>query len=294
MGRRPNTRLGRMTRNWLFVRLLEHPVPDRVPERALFPSLVSELVDRVRSVDSEALWYFEPLEGRLGPHIGLWLFSRPEILQDIRRDLDRAAGERGRPVAWDRYEPPMSKYLDHATVDLAARLATASSELALGLLRDSAVAGRAGAVPGIGVAFLHLALLTELLAVDDRVPFLFQCWQHWVNELPARLRAEVTRLRRSAVEAATRQVFGLPGTGAGDAGHWERYTRTVGSLVAEHASVAPVGYLLFDHAHLTHRRLGVEVADEALAAHALRTALRTGVALPEPVSALFAPAPQPA
>ncbi|MFF4754508.1 lantibiotic dehydratase C-terminal domain-containing protein [Streptomyces sp. NPDC002514] len=282
-----------MTRNWLFVRLLEHPASAPGAERALFPSLVSELVDQVRSADTDARWYFEPLEGRPGPHLGLWLFSRPGILQDARRDLDRAAAERGRSVVWDHYEPPMSKYLDHATVDLAARLATASSDLTLGLLRARSACGPLESVSGISVPFLHLAQLTELLAPEEGVPFLFQCWQHWSNELPAQRRAELSVLRRPALERALRQLAGLRWAGAEYAGHWERYALTVRSLVEGCTTTAPVSYLLFDHAHLTHRRLGVDVADEALAAHALRTALRTGVALPEPVSALLARTPQP-
>ncbi|MEU6994423.1 lantibiotic dehydratase C-terminal domain-containing protein [Streptomyces sp. NPDC046465] len=282
-----------MTRNWLFVRLLEPLTPreaagsiqrseESVPE---IPPLVHEIVDLLYAEDNEALWYFERLEDHYGPHLALWLRARPEVVQRIGQEIGRTSGTYQQSVVWDHYEPPTAKYLDPGTVELAAALASASSDLALGLRRGEDFKGS-----GLGVAFLHLAQITELLAPKDRSAFLFQCWQHWTGGLSGRSRAELARRRGPAVETAALQAADLRWNGVAC---WERYGHTLRTLVAEHSGPAPLGYLLFDHARLTHRRLGVGVADETLAAHALRSALAPDAGLPGHVRELLAGAPLP-
>ena len=154
----------------------------------------------------------------------------------------------------------------HATATARARLADiapgrpgaapgdlpvhhASSELALAL--------RAHDVENLLVG--HLAEVTAGLTTGDRAAFLFHCWQLCSAELEPADRVRLARRADVLAKEATTQTAIPPHALAA----WHRY------LTALRASYT-TNYSLFRHSQLTHERLGVPAADQALAARVLR------------------------
>ncbi|MCK1816961.1 hypothetical protein MTQ13_22220 [Streptomyces sp. XM4011] len=120
----------------------------------------------------------------------------------------------------------------------------------------------------------HVGRVAELVPDAERAGFLFQCWQWRAAELAPGERRELAA--RAAAEAAglLREAAGLRWP-AGVRPAWDRYLRTAAALAAEAppSPELPVNYLLFEHIRLTHRRLGVPAAAEALAARVVRAGL---------------------
>ena len=130
-----------------------------------------------------------------------------------------------------------------------------------------------------------MRIIAWLVPEAGRLPFLFQCWHHWAAALSAQARikcGEDAPLWAGSV--APEQAW----TGLERA--WNSYQQAVRRIVGETRAGAavPVNYLLFDHAHRTHARLGIRPAAEALAARVVRAEHAAGAA-PAPWPASSAP-----
>ncbi|WP_157495271.1 lantibiotic dehydratase C-terminal domain-containing protein [Kutzneria sp. 744] len=241
-----------MPSNWLFVRLCKPQWMDaREHTAAVLPSIMSDPLDRLRLADPTARWAFR----RRGAHVDLWFTAAPEALDELTQRLRAAADRAGVPT---ECEPGRSwtPYPQRQDGDVAVELADASSDLALDLLAD----GELDADGRLFAAVRHLENLTDGLDGGARTSLLFHCWQQWAGALSPAARVDVVREADSAV---------LKGMSKHE--EWARYRARVESA----ADVA--GYVLLDHAHLTHNQLGIDARTEALAARVVRLSLVSGV-----------------
>ncbi|MEV6612044.1 hypothetical protein [Kutzneria sp. NPDC051319] len=231
-----------MSRSWQSYRLHTHHWPDQV----------DLLVSHLQAADAGARWRFE--RGAVG--VDLWVHATNQAGDALRAVGGARPGDRRPPVT------------DHAgrEAELAATLASLSSELALGLVRDSELPTTA-VVP---TAALHLATVLGLLPEPARLPFLFQCWQEWSSPLPPAARVALGIRADRYAPSVVDDVALLGG------GPWDRYRHAI----REQCDIGPDLYLLFDHTLLTHDRIGIGRPDGALAARALRALLTTGATLP--------------
>lgn len=261
-----------VTRNWLFVRLLKpqwmgsenHPA-------GLLPSIVPDLAGRLRALDAGGQWAFQRMDDENGPHAGLWFSARQEVLADLESRLIETAARKQIPVSVD--QQPVVNYPTAEERAVAVALAEASSDLAIELLKD----GELDADARLLAAVHHLARVVELTG-GDRAAFLFHCWQQWTSSLSPQGRIDLVH------DADTHD---LDLSGAFHREHWQRYEARTRAIV-ENQNVA--GYVLFDHAHMAHNRLGIDPRTEALAARLVRVALTRGTPLPS----LLTPETQPA
>jgi hypothetical protein len=270
-----------VTRNWLFARLLKPIWMDHEdnPMRGL-SVMVSALVEHLRSVDAESLWAFQRLDDHFGPNLGLWLYSRSDVLCELDRRLQVEAVKHDWPIVSEDYEPQVSKYLSSQALEVAAALSSASSDFALDLLHDGELLGDVK----LATAVLHLGQLVELIPDRDRAAFLFHCWQYRTTGLLPSKRIELAiqaerqneKILRTAADIRWDRTL---------IDSWEHYMKAIRAIIMDHSSNtgAPASYLLFDNAHLTHKRLGIGVAVEALAARIVRGALTAGRSVPRPL-----------
>lgn len=264
--------VGSVTRDWLYLRVR----PGRPGDEVL-----RALAGRLRTADRGARWAFQRLVDRDGPHLGLWLHSRPEVLRELRAAARRTAPDD--PITRQRHTPVGTRYLG----DVAARTATDLSQLSSEFALDLLAAG--GPDPAVLFAVTHLAQLAELLPARDRAAFLFQCWLHRAAELSAETRHELMGLARADAGAVLDAVAGQrwrPGQPA----IWSDYLGRLPGVASAPGRLEPAPYVIFDHAHLTHNRLGIDAADEALAAQVVRTALLAGLEVPRMRRVALSPA----
>ncbi len=255
-----------MSRYWLFCRLsgpewAQHPRAATPGLPAVVPGLVRALQDQ----DADSRWFFHPYGDRSTPGIGLWFHSTVPVLNALK---DRLAADH---PDWQ------TTYPGTLGPEIAEELSTASSELALDVARRGGLA----ADQQLALAVLHLRELVGLVPPADRQAFLFLCWQHWTDGLAPERRTELGRLACAGpvpglAESVTEQVQIS----------WQHYLDTVRLTVAEQqlTGALPVNYLLFDHAHLTHRRLAITAEAEALAARLVREELSGAPASPAPIT----------
>jgi hypothetical protein len=215
---------------------------------------VAKAVGRLRTADADALWAFDRPPGRHGPHVRVSWYTMPDLAAALTGDLRTTAGDHGWDVITGTHDTQRSKYLDADMAAAATRLADVSSDLAL------KVACARPPVDETALAVAHLARLTDLVDESARAAFLFHCWEHWSQELSPAHRREI------AVRAATQTLDDATVNELTRSPEWERYLAAV-------KAVAIGRYLLFDHAHLTHQRLGISPAAEAFAARVVRIGL---------------------
>ncbi|MEU4564027.1 hypothetical protein AB0F72_37090 [Actinoplanes sp. NPDC023936] len=211
---------------------------------------VFTFVNVLRLGDPDGNWVFEGGDG----YFDAWFNARLEVLHEISRH----AGE-------TNFSAPPAEIL--ATVELS----TLSSDLALDLLGGAGL----GEPERFALAVVNLSEITALLPPAGRAGFLFQCWQHWAAPLTSVDRRQL--ISRATGDAV--RLLDAVGDRQWPATHitaWERYADAL--RLTAGAGVAP--YLLLDHAHRTHRRIGIDAATEALAAQTLRTVLEAGLAVP--------------
>lgn len=219
----------------------------RVPAPFRLSPVVSEIVVRLRSADPEAQWSFE----RTGGGLALWLRSTDEVLARATRRLPWAA-----EVA---PYPPAAAHVTDQDVDCVIALSQLSSDFAMSLLR-------AGELPDQtrrDVAVQHVAAVAGLLSVERKSPFLFHCWQHWSRNL--------TPFERVDLYATARETPPAGATFEDCPPEWSEYLATIREILGSRLDTAT--YLLFDHAHRTHHRLGIDERAEALAALVVRQAV---------------------
>ncbi|MFG2736717.1 hypothetical protein ACGFX7_18100 [Streptomyces harbinensis] len=252
----------------LFCRVPGQPLGSRTLVRAV------ELLGPVGAAGRPGgRWYAQPSgEGR-ARETGLWFRASPEVLKEIEALLLAASWPGEAPVSVEyvgggQRAPGSGPFRREPAGELSA----ASSELALAVAASGA--GLPGAGAGTVFAVAHVGRVAELVPDAERAGFLFQCWQWRAAELAPGERRELAA--RAAAEAAglLREAAGLRWP-AGVRPAWDRYLRTAAALAAEAppSPELPVNYLLFEHIRLTHRRLGIPAAAEALAARVVRAGL---------------------
>ena len=225
-----------MTRSWLSARL-------HAPF-TISPT-ITNAVEYLRSADRLALWSFE----RLGADLGVWFHTTEDVHAGLRQRLPDASVLANQPAS------PMADYLDGEDIGLAVALSDTSSDFALEMIKN----GEPDPAAKLGTAVRHLAAMVDLLPTRHRAGFLFHCWQHWARNLTPRERIELT----------TTEVNVEYDNATGNA--WEHYLDAIRNIVTNQRE--PAAYLLFDHAHRTHNRIGIDGRTEALAALAVRASL---------------------
>ncbi|MFI6822857.1 hypothetical protein ACIBJE_18155 [Micromonospora sp. NPDC050187] len=248
-----------LERSWMFAHLAVPGggCPDaRAAE--LVGTVVAGLVAAVRAADPQARWFYDRIGPRAGPRLRVGLHASAVGLDAARRRLDG--------------DPTSTLTPDPYAVRDAARggpLAQAGSELALSLLGGDApwLAGME-----LPLAVAHLRHLCDLMPVADRPAFLFLHWQDRSRSLSAAHRRDLAVQADTGAEKIVLAAGDLPSTGT-VAAAWQRYLDRVTEVMGgDHAT--PRGFLLAEHAQLTHERWGIDAAVDSLAAMALRLALR--------------------
>ncbi|MFE0592208.1 hypothetical protein [Micromonospora echinospora] len=249
-----------LERSWMFAHLAVPGggCPDaRAAE--LVGTVVAGLVAAVRAADPRSRWFYD----RLGPptdrRLRVGLHASAVGLDAARR---RLGGDPAASLAPDPY-----------AVRDAARggpLAQAGSELALTLLGGDApwLAGME-----LPLAVAHLRHLCDLMPVADRPAFLFLHWQDRSRSLSAASRRDLAAQADSGAEKIVLAAGDLPSAGT-VAAAWQRYLDRVTEVMGADHAATPRGFLLAEHAQLTHERWGIDPAVDSLAAMALRLARR--------------------
>ncbi|MFF5173648.1 hypothetical protein ACFY3U_13515 [Micromonospora sp. NPDC000089] len=246
-----------MERSWLFADLAV-PGTGCVHARAaeLVGTVVAALVSDLRAADPGGCWFFDrpdvpgPARLRLGVHAG------PAAL-DLARDR---LGPAARPA------PPAYAVRDPAR---GGPLAHAGSELALALL-----GGEPPWLAGLELplAVAHLRHLCGLLPAGDRAAFLFLHWQDRSRPLTGAQRRDLAAQAQAGADKIVLTAADLPLAGGPVSVAWRGYLDRVTEVAAQDHPAAPRGFLLAEHAQLSHRRWGIDPTVDSLAALALRLA----------------------
>ncbi|MFC8365799.1 hypothetical protein ACFUIY_38770 [Streptomyces griseorubiginosus] len=250
--------------------------PDRTGADGIFgpqpPETLYELVRDLRAGDPESRWFFHWSEAAERPVIDLWTGVSAALSDEFTSHMANALGVIGVPP---ENTPTVSEF---RPIEFDDDVAMASSELALAVAREPALDYRSQLV----VAVWHLRHVVALIEESGRRGFLFRCWQHHTAGLTP---AQRTALSARCTEAAEVCDAGLPGMGADAERGWDGYLRTLRRNARSWAAEgAPVNYLLFEHAHLTLRRLRIPPSVEALAARTVRLALTPSGADRQPIA----------
>ncbi|MEY8040930.1 hypothetical protein [Saccharopolyspora cebuensis] len=216
----------------------------------------------LRAEDPDGRWFFER-QDHPEPILAVWSHTTPTARDTAARET--AAAHPGVHLA------PRPCEADPAALSgTALALAALGSELALELLRD----GELSPARQLPFTALHLDRLSDHVAAGQRSAFLFQCWQSWAAPLSPGERVELGAHADRQVDEVLEAV---PDQGDEAGTAWRRYAEAVEELAATAAEgTTPWNYLLFDHAHRTHHRMGIGGPVQALTARLLRTAHRTG------------------
>ena len=256
-----------MERDWLSFRLLRPAGFDHDDHTArAVADVVPALVRHMRSADAEGRWHL----GRTGgePHgcLEVSFHSTPAVIDELEHRLHAQSAKHDWPMSLIPTAPAGSRF--RAGSDVAAHLAAASSDFALDLLA-SGLTER----DHLPAAVLHLRFVSDLLPAAERTAFLFHGWQLWSRPLSPDQRMDL--VEQSGQLGHLTGLLAPTQWRADWREPWARHLRVLSSIVDTHAAAVggALTYLLFEHAHLTHNRLGIPVAVEAVAARALRTAL---------------------
>lgn len=254
-----------MTRDWSLY-CLHRPAPGAAAPAVWDASdRLLAFARALRAADPRARWLFQRLDNGSRPYLGVWTDCDPAAGARTAAAHSAVAVDPAAVAVPERYLPPAARYPDGPGREQAELLAMASSELIAEIPVPAA----------LPVVVLHLRELVDLLPAADRPGFLFTCWQEWSSELEPRRRVELAM--ESDYQAKLLGAAILDPALAGERGPaWARYLDTLRRVVdaADADPQTPLGYLLFDHAHLTHNRLGVSPDLEAMAARLLRAVLK--------------------
>lgn len=256
-----------MTPYCLRCRLSGPPQADKDDKTQLLSDVLPGLVRYFRSADPGGRWFFQ----RFHNHLELWFCSATAVRHELELRLAAECARRGWPMAMDHCGPQSECYA--GTCD--AELSLASSELALDLLN----AGELREDAQLAMAVRHLRYIVELIPGGDRAAFLFFYWTYWASGMSPGQRIDLAKRADRESELILRAATDIQLlANTGDS--WQRYLWAIrkAALARRPADGIPANYLLFKHAHLTHNRLGIGAAEEALAARVLRTMLSTGTA----------------
>ncbi len=267
-----------MTRTQLSFRLLtQASMKHSDHANRAMTEVVPALVSHLRSADAEGHWHFRREGGTLDAEVEVCFHATPSVIDELEHQLRLQI----RQHDWPMHLPgprhssaaPGSSGAASQAPSVADRLSACSSDFALNVLANGGLA----AAERLCAAAANLRFVTEIMPgaakPAERAAFLFLGWQQWSRELsPAKRLA----LGGQACEVAPAILSQAAETIADSRwnGLWQDYFAAVESILASGQSPGlPVRYVLFEHAHLTHNRLGIPAATEALAARALREAL---------------------
>lgn len=271
--RPPSVEVPSLERSWMFARLAapggKFPADGMA---ALVGTLLDGLVAAARRVDPVAQWFFDRVDSPTGPRLNVGFHATPAALDTVRARLCA-------------YDPAVAFTGDPYAVRDAARggpLASAGSDLALILLGGD-VPRLAGVELPLAVA--HLRHLAGLVPAADRLAFLFLHWQDRGHQLTGAHRRSLAARAAAGSEEIVLSAGDLPLTSAVDTA-WRRYLDRVADVVDAGHGAPPRGFLLAQHAQLTHDRWGIGPDVDALAALALRLSMvRDRPVVPAPKSA---------
>ncbi|MER6129941.1 hypothetical protein ABT173_46775 [Streptomyces sp. NPDC001795] len=272
-----------MTLHWNHVRI---HAPERTGaggiSRPQPPGALAELVRDVRAADPANRWFFHWADDCEQAGIDLWAGVAPGVSQEMERRFSDVAPELGVPPentpAFGEFRVSATRRPRALEIEFGDDVAMASSELALAVMREPALDYRAQ----LTLAVWHLRHVVALIGESGRRGFLFQCWQHRTARLTP---AQRTELCARSAEAVGVFEEGLPAMGPDAERGWDGYLRTLRrNAQAWAAEDVPVNYLLFEHSHLTLRRLRVPPSVEALAARTVRAALTPSGADRRPIA----------
>ncbi|MGC4892198.1 hypothetical protein [Micromonospora sp. DT31] len=257
-----------MTREVLKLRL-HRPCGSAVVvrEEATVPTLVPALLRQLREGDRDARWRFRfCLDGSGG--VEVWLHGLPSVIDRLEQAVRLTQVPEGRIDVLSRHR--IEDQDPVPAIELNELLSAMSSDLALALSTRATPEES----DGVRLAALNLRLVCELLPSEDRGGFLFLLWLLGSDGATA---GERLLMATRADEAAS-TILGLsdPDTlDKDDRGDWCAYAQKLRFLVDEyrHRPGVLINYALFDHARLTHHRLGLSQTVEAVAARALRPAM---------------------
>lgn len=206
----------------------------------------------------------------------MWFRATASTQRALRELAHLKANEIGWSARTFRQNPGIQKHGTAGTADLAVELASISSELALGLLSCPDPAWSRT----LPAAIHHLSRVLEFVPEKHRLSFLFQCWQTWSNTLEPARRVAVGAFADMDAGRATKIIESVR-VAESTAAHWTSYDSALAETLSDNAipNGTPVNYLLFEHAHLTNNRLGIDTETEARAARTLRSALVSGISL---------------
>lgn len=268
-----------MSRRWAnyHIRTAERSIPEA---RAVFPSGLPEAVAALRAADSGSQWFFHRREDGV---VDVWFHSYDTVLTDAAGRLRTGRESGGSPLTWFSGSPrstsPSTFSGSSAIEGLTVALASASSDLALAVLRD----GRLSEDTQRSLALLHLHTLAGLVPDAHRLGFLFLYWESRATELSPDERTRIAQLADRHVAERTSEPSENIWRGEHATTSWRNYVRATRALVPGDADAAPpVNYVLFRHARETHARLGIPAATEAFAARAVRAALQAAPAVSVP------------
>ncbi len=261
-----------MTLHWNHVRISasEH-VGARGISRPEPPAALHGLVSDLRAADPAGRWFFHWSDEPFPSALDVWAGGTAGVLEEFAprfEELGAALGKTpGHPPAHGEFPAPAGMSRELLGIECADEVSTASSELALAVCAEPVADQRAQ----LALAVWQLRHVVALLDESARRGFLFRVWQHRTAALsPAQRTALCTR----GAETCTVLADGLPAMSPAVQRGWDGYLRTLRrTALAWRAGDAAVNYLLFEHTHLTLRRLRVPPAVEALAARTLRAAL---------------------
>lgn len=260
-----------MTYSWIFCRI---PAPPRADGRggvtAGVPSTLPDLVRDFQGTDADSRWFFRRVDHPSAPALALWFGGGTRVLREIEERIQLQYAAAGRPIEFTHLPQRAPHHAYACDIEFTDELSTASSDLAFEVMRGS------GYTPDeqLALAILHIRHLIALVPERERRAFLFQCWQVWTEELTPDQRTELSEQAGLEESAALFAVLAPP-MPPPVADRWYRYLVTLHRVTTGQwaAEGAPVNYHLFDHAHLTHGRLGIPAVTEALAARLVRASL---------------------
>ncbi|NGO67572.1 hypothetical protein [Streptomyces boncukensis] len=253
-----------MSRAWLRLRLTtqQEDTRDAAPERAVEGA--RHAVRAVTRRDPDADWSLLPLDDG---SLLLWFAAAFGQLDRTGAEARRAAAAAGCVARGDDDAELWSRYAPCHDSEQTRKLSTVSSAFALTVLAS----GGLPASRRLPLAVAHMRQVSGLVPDRDRAGFLFACWKDWT--------CDATPAQRVALEQWVTALPATPewraemGWSAEVRAAWRRYLDTLQvTAIDPDMTGTPLNYLLFEHAHLLHRRLGIPPGTEGLAARIVRSA----------------------
>ncbi len=228
--------------------------------------ILRPVLDRLLADTAPCHWSFQRLhDARIGTSVRLSFHAATSVLDALEAEGEEALDELGWQISTDREFVRSVVPAEH----VGMMFSTLSSELALALFVD----GTLPAAAKRAFAVTHLSQLATLVPEADRATFLFTCWRDSSARMSRAQRVVIAREADRWHACPVREDVEIAWE-HGKSGEWQRYVDAIGNLAADAQDAElPLNYLLFDHARLTHNRVGISPDNEGFAAWLLRSTL---------------------